>query len=76
MWQVPGLSEGEGTVELPYVKSWKEWEQKKEPNRRMEREQAKLCKMMYDDEESKLSQKYNVVQSMGTGSKKSGTNCY
>ena len=45
--QVPGLSEGEGTVELPYVKPWKEWEQKKEPNRRMERERAELRKMMY-----------------------------
>ena len=44
---MPGLSEGEETVELPFVKPWKEWEQKKEPNRRMEREQAKLCKMMY-----------------------------
>ena len=34
-------------MELPYVKSWKEWEQKEEPNRRKERERAKLRKMMY-----------------------------
>ena len=34
-------------MELPYVKPWKEWEQKEEPNRRKERERAKLRKMMY-----------------------------
>ena len=32
---------------LPYIKPWEEWEQRKEPNCRMERERAQLCKMMY-----------------------------
>ena len=56
MLQVPGLSEGEGSVELPIVKPWEEWEHKEEPNRRVERERANLCKMMYMWEKKRVDQ--------------------
>ena len=45
--QVPGLSQGEGLVEVPSFKTWEEWEHKEGPNRRLEKERGNLRKMMY-----------------------------
>ena len=45
--QVPGLSQGAGSVELTSFKPWNDWEHKEGPNRYRERERASLRKMMY-----------------------------